>query len=259
MRWGVTGAAVATVLSQGASALWTLAHFRSPRSVLRLRLANMRPRAAIVRAMVAIGLAPFTMHIAGSVVVMLINRGLGRHGGDDAISAYGIIGSVAMLMLMPVFGINQGSQPIIGFNHGAGRQDRVRRALLLASLAATAVVTTGFAAAQLFPQALIGAFSQEPRIVHLGARGMRIVLMFAPVIGFQIVAANYFQAIGRASIALVLTLLRQVIVLIPLILILPMVWGLDGLWAAAAAADGVSSMLTAAALFWQLRKGSARS
>jgi putative MATE family efflux protein len=254
LRMGVTGAAVATVLSQGASAIWTLAHFRSSRSVLRLRLVNLRPRAAVLRPMLAIGLAPFTMHIAGSVVYVLLNRGLARYGGDDAISAYGIIGSVAMLMLMPVFGLNQGAQPIIGFNHGAGRQDRVRRTLLLASLAATAVVTAGFAASQLFPQAIIRAFSQDPAIVQMGSRGMRIVLLLAPVVGFQIIAASYFQAIGRASIALVLTLLRQVIVLIPLVLILPTILGLDGIWIAAAAADGVSSLLTAIALVWQLRR-----
>lgn len=253
-RWGVPGAALATVLAQGASATWTLAHFRSRRSVLRLRASNLRPRLAIVGPMLAIGLAPFAMHLAGSVINVLINRGLARHGGDDAISAYGVISALAMLILMPVFGLNQGAQPIIGFNHGAKHRDRVLRTLGLAIAAATVVVTAGFVVAEAIPEALVRSFLPEARIAAIGARGMRICLAMLPLVGFQVVASNFFQAIGHARISLVLTLSRQVIVLIPLLIVMPRIWGLDGVWAAGPVADGASSLLTAAALVWQLRR-----
>jgi len=252
-RWGVTGAAVATVMAQAASACWTLAHFRSSRSVLRLRWSAMRLRPAIVREILVLGLAPFTMHLVGSLVNLLMNRGLVRYGGDDAVSAYGVINALAMLILMPVLGIAQGAQPIIGFNHGAGLPARVRRALGLSILAATAVLLVGFAVVQTFPDALIRSFDKDARILDIGTRGMRICLALAPVIGVQIVASHFFQAIGKAKAALTLTLLRQVIVLIPLLLVLPRIWGLDGVWLSLPVSDAVSTALTAIALGWQLR------
>ncbi|MFZ4580026.1 MAG: MATE family efflux transporter, partial [Myxococcota bacterium] len=196
--WGVTGAAVATVLAQGVSAVWTLAHFRSNRAVLRLRMANIRVRWSVAAPALAIGLAPFAMHLAGSVSILLLNKGLSHHGGDHAIGAYGVISSLAMLFLMPVFGIVQGAQPIIGFNYGAGNLDRVRRALKLAILSATAVVCLGFGVVQTFPAVLLAGFANDPQLVAIGTRGMHICLAMMPVVGFQVVGANFFQAIGKA-------------------------------------------------------------
>ena len=253
LHFGVTGAAVATVISQAVSACWTLAHFRSRRSVLRLRLANLRLRWNIIRPAMAIGLAPFSMHVAASVISVLINRGLARHGGDAAVGAYGIIGALLMLILMPVFGLNQGAQPIIGYNFGAGRADRVRHTLRLAIIAASAVVCVGFAIAESIPNQLIRGFTHDPRLLEVGTRGMRICFAMLPVVGFQVVSANFFQAIGKAKAALTLSLLRQVIVLIPLLLILPRLMGLDGVWAAGPIADGVACVVTAVVLTAQLR------
>jgi putative MATE family efflux protein len=252
--WGVPGAAAATVIAQAVSAAWTLAHFRSRRSVLRLHLGNIRVRWAVVRPALAIGLAPFCMHLAMSVTSLLMNRGLSRHGGEDAVNAYGVIGALAMLAMMPVFGINQGSQPIIGYNYGAGQYARVRRTLRLGVIAATAIMTGGFLIIEAVPAFLIRCFSpHDPALVVIGARGMRIAMLLMPVVGFQVVSANFFQAIGKARTALILTLLRQVIVLIPTLLILPRFLGLDGMWGAGPIADGVSSLLTAGALAYQLR------
>jgi len=253
LRLGVTGAATATVIAQGVSATWTLLHFRSARSVLKLRAANLRLRWTVIRAALAIGLSPFAMQIGMSVVNLLINRGLARHGGDAAISAHGVISALTMFIIMPVIGIVQGAQPILGYSYGARRLARVRETLRLAIIAATAVVCVGFAAAQAFPGALIRSFASDPRLVAVGVRGMHICLLMLPLVGFQIVSANFFQAIGKAQAALLLTLLRQVFMLIPLLLVLPRYIGLDGVWAAGPISDLASSLLTAAVLARQLR------
>jgi Na+-driven multidrug efflux pump len=154
---------------------------------------------------------------------------------------------------MPVFGLTQGAQPIIGYNFGSGRIDRVRHTLRLAIVAATIVVCTGFAVAQAIPDKLIRAFTHDPHLLEVGTRGMRLCLLMMPAVGFQIVSANFFQAIGKAKAALTLSLLRQVIVLIPLLLILPRFIGLDGVWAAGPISDAVASLLTAVVLVAQLR------
>ncbi len=256
--WGlglaVTGAAVATVIAQGVSACWTLLHFRSRRSVLKLRAASLRLRWSVVRPALAIGLAPCVMHLAASVVHLLINRGLARHGGDVALGAYGVIGALSMFILMPVFGLNQGAQPIIGFNYGAGRVARVRETLRLSVLAATAVMSAGFLVAQLFPGALVHAFARDELVATVGARGMRICLLMMPVVGFQVVGASFFQSIGKARTSLVLTLLRQVLILIPLLVLLPRLLGLDGVWAAGPIADLGAALLTGGALLRELRR-----
>jgi putative MATE family efflux protein len=250
---GVTGAALATVISQGVSAVWTLLHFRGRRSVLRLRASNIRLRWSVVQPALAIGLAPFALHIGSSVISLLVNRGLASHGGDVAIGAYGIIMAITMLILMPIFGLVQGAQPIIGYNFGAGHLDRVRATLRLAVLAATVEVCLGAAITQAFPSVLLRGFARDPELLATGVRGMRLCLLMLPVIGFQVVGANFFQAIGKARIALLLTLLRQGLVLIPLLIVLPRLLGLDGVWLAGPISDLTSSLLTGGVLLHQLR------
>lgn len=254
LGFGIRGAAAATVIAQAVGTVFTLAHFRSRRAVLRLRLRCLRPRMAIIGPALSIGLAPFAMHLAASLVSVLINRALVRHGGDDAVGAAGVINALAMLLLMPVFGLNQGAQPIIGYNFGAQRIDRVKRTLRLAIGAATAVVVVGFTLAQAIPGQLVRGFSGDAALVGIGTHAMRICFAMMPCVGFQIVAANFFQAIGQSRTALVLSLLRQVIVLMPLVLLLPARFGLDGVWAAGPVADGVASLLTALALWRELRR-----
>jgi putative MATE family efflux protein len=253
LGFGVTGAAVATVIAQGVSAAWTILHFLGKRSVLKLRMANLRLRWSAIRPVLAIGMAPFSMYLAMSVVNLIINRGLARHGGDAAIGAYGVIGALTMFILMPILGLSQGAQPIIGYNFGAHRVDRVRRSLRLAVLYATLVACVGCALAEIWPHALMSAFTRDESLVVMGARGLRICYISLPLIGFGVLSASFFQAIGQAKTALLLTLLRQVFVLIPLLLILPRYLGLDGLWTAGPIADLTSSLLTAVALARQLR------
>ncbi|MGE5549946.1 MAG: MATE family efflux transporter [Bacteroidota bacterium] len=253
--WGVKGAAWATILSQAAAAAWVLYHFFSGRSSLRLRPNNLRLNPAIVRGILAIGSAPFLMQLAASVLHALLNRSLVRYGGDVAISAMGVVMSILMVILLPVIGISQGAQPIIGFNYGARKYDRVKRTLKLAISAATAVVSLGYIAVMLMPEALVAAFNPgDPKLIAMGARALRTFMLVLPVVGFQIIGANYFQAVSKPKQAMILNLSRQVLILIPALLILPRFLGLQGVLIAGPIADLSSALITGLWLWFELKR-----
>jgi putative MATE family efflux protein len=254
LNMGIRGAALATILSQAVAAAWVLSYFLGKRSSLPLRGANLRLDPRILRAIVAIGSPPFVMQLAASVLNAILNNQLQRYGGDLAISAMGIMYGIVMFMFMPIFGLNQGAQPIIGFNYGARKYDRVKKTLVLAIVTATAIVMVGFFVTRFFPGALIRLFSGDnPELVDLGSRAMRMFLLMMPVIGFQIVSANYFQAVGKPRPAMILSLSRQVLILIPALLILPRFFGLDGVFIAGPVADLTSAILTGTWLLFELR------
>lgn len=250
---GTKGAAIATVISQTVNTIWVLSYFFSKRSVLKIRYKNLKLDSKVIKSIFAIGMSPFSMQIAASIVTIISNRSLVKYGGDLALGAMGVIMSIVMLVLMPIFGINQGCQPIIGYNYGAKKYNRVKKALKLAILAATTITTTGFIIIQLFPKQLISIFNKDPQLVAIGVHGIRIYLFMLPIIGFQIVSSNYFQAIGKAKISMFLSLSRQVIILIPLLLILPRIFELNGVWIAGPSADAISSIVTAIFLFIEIR------
>jgi putative MATE family efflux protein len=251
---GMKGAATATVIAQAVSAAWVVAYFLGGKSLLRLRLENLRLRWPTCRTILATGSPPCAMQIAAAVLNGILIHQLDAYGGVGAVSALGIVYGILLPILMPIFGINQGAQPIIGYNYGAAKFDRVRRTLLLAVTAATAITMTGFAGTMLFPEALVRLFNRnEPELISLGSHAMQVCLMMLPIVGFQIVSASYFQAIGKPGQAMVLTLSRQVFLLIPAVLVLPRYFGLDGVWAAMPVADLGSAVLTGAWLFWELR------
>lgn len=252
---GISGSALATIVSQAVCSVWVLIYFTKGKSLLKLKRSTFSIQMHIVRQIISIGLSPFLMQIAASVVTILLNNSLLTYGGDNAIAAMGIINSVAMLILMPIFGINQGSQPIIGYNYGAKNFKRVKDALKLAVAAATVVSTTGFILVQVFPRAIISVFKRgDIALMDIGARGLRIYLMMLPIIGFQIVCSNYFQAVGKAKISIFLSLLRQVVVLLPLVLILPRILQLNGVWIAGPTADFIASIMTGIFLLIELRQ-----
>lgn len=242
---GIQGAAIATVISQIVSAIWVLSYFFRGKALLKIHRKNLKLRKNIILGIFSIGVSPFAMQLAASVINIILNSSLIKYGGDIAVAAMGVINSVAMLILMPIFGINQGVQPIIGFNYGAEQFDRVKKALKLAILGATAISTTGFLIVELFPSLIIGLFGKGTDLISVGSRGIRIFLSMLPIIGFQIVSANYFQAVGKPKHSMFLSLSRQVIILIPLLLILPGILRLDGVWIAGPASDFLSSLLTA--------------
>jgi putative MATE family efflux protein len=254
---GMKGAALATMLSQAVSATWVLAYFLGGKSLLRLRAKNLRLDRRLTASILAIGSPHFAMQIAASAMNAILNHQLSIYGGDVAISVMTIIYRIAMLVIMPVFGINQGAQPIIGFNYGAERFDRVKKALQTAILAGTAITVCGFVASMVFPAQMIRLFGGNDAafadVMAQGPHAMRLAQLMLPLIGFQIISASYFQAVGKPRYALLLMLSRQILLLIPALLVLPLFFGLDGVWAAIPTADLCSSVLTAVCFFAELR------
>ncbi len=252
--WGMRGAAAATVIAQAISALWVLSYFLGRRSLLGLHVRNLRLRWSICASILAIGSPIFAMQIAGSALNAIMNHQLRIYGGDLAISVMCIIHAVVMFIAMPIFGLNQGAQPIIGYNYGALRFDRVKRTLQAAVLTATAICTAGFLVVMLFPAQLIWLFNRDdPALAALGVHAMRRCLVMLPLVGFQVVGSSYFQAVGKPKPAMLLSLSRQVLLLIPAVLVLPRFFGLDGVWAALPTADLLASILTGTWLFLELR------
>ncbi len=252
--WGMRGAAAATVIAQAVSALWVLGYFLGGKSLLTLHGGNLRLRWSVCASILTIGSPLFAMQIAASVMNAVLNHQLRLHGGDLAISVMGIVYAVALFIAMPTFGINQGAQPIIGYNYGARKFDRVKKTLQTAILFATAICLSGFLVVMLFPSQVIWLFNREDEaLMRLGTHAIRICLMMFPIIGFQIVSTSYFQAVGKPKQAMLLGLSRQVLLLIPAILILPHFFGLNGIWAALPTADLASSTWTGIWLFLELR------
>jgi putative MATE family efflux protein len=244
--WGIEGAALATIIAQAVSAVWVLGYFFRGQSVLKIRREYLRLRGPICLSIIIIGSPPFAVQLAASLTHAILNTQLAIHGGDVAVSVMGIIYGIVMMTLMPIFGINQGAQPIIGFNYGARQFDRVKKTLLLAIAAATCVTVAGFTATMLFPGELVRLFNRDdPTLGELGIHAMRLCFLMLPVVGFQIVSANYFQAVGRPRSSLFLSLTRQVLLLMPGLLIWPRLLGLDGVWLAMPISDLGASLITA--------------
>jgi Na+-driven multidrug efflux pump len=178
---------------------------------------------------------------------------LKNHGGDLAIGAYGIINRFSFLFLMTVFGLNQGMQPIAGYNFGAKRNDRVLEVLKKTIIAATLVTTVGFCCGELFPRTVVSIFTSDEELINIASEGLRIVVLFFPIVGFQIVSGTFFQSIGKVKRAIFLSLTRQVLFMIPLLLIFPNIFGTKGVWWSIAMADFSSSIVALILLIGQIR------
>ena len=252
LGWGVAGAAFATVLSHLVSCVWVLSFFLRGKSQLHLDLRKVyKITWPVTLQIVSIGFAPFAMQLASSLQTLILNQSLAHYGGDLAISAMGIVFSVNTLFLMPIFGINQGSQPILGFNYGAKKYDRVKQTLIYAATGATILSLLGFLTTRLLPVGLVSLFGKhDAELMELGRLAMKIVMVSFPIVGVQIIGANFFQALGKPKKAAFLSLSRRVLMLIPLILILPRIWGLEGVFLAYPFADVVATMVT----LWFLRQ-----
>ncbi len=241
---GVKGAAYATIISMILLSVWVLIHFRSNRSVVKIRPQYFKLESSIVKEILLIGMAPFFMQIANSVVQGMLNTKLIKFGGDLAVGAMGIVNSVVTLIIMSIVAINMASQPIIGFNYGAEDTRRVKDTLRIAMIAATIISVGAFAFVEAIPDVIVRLFNAEdPELLQIGSEGLRLALLALPLVGFQVVVGNFFQSVGKAKIATLLTLLRQVIVLIPLIYILPNFYGLPGIWISLPISDVCSAMV----------------
>lgn len=246
---GIQGAAFATVLSQLAALIYITAVLSNKKDLIHLHAGIYGLRKRIVKNILAIGMSPFAMQLCACLVVILINKGLAKHGGDLAIAAYGIVNSATFLAVMVVLGICQGMQPIAGFNFGAQQPDRVDEVLRKAIILATIIMIVDFIICVFFPQYIVILFTSDPALSELASRGMRIVCLLSPIVGFQIVTGNFFQSIGMAKRSIFMSVSRQLVFLVPFLLIFPELWGTDGVWISITAADGVAS-LTAGFLLW---------
>lgn len=246
--WGIRGAAIATVLAQIIALIWQF-HILSDKSeLLHFRRGIYRLRRKIVRDILAIGMSPFLMNLAACFIVILINKGLKQYGGDLMIGAYGIVNRLAFFFVMIVMGINQGMQPIAGYNFGARQYDRVLRVLRLTIIGATCVTGAGFLMGELAPRLAVSAFTNDPELIRLAVEGMRIVFVCFPIIGFQMVATNFFMSIGMAGKAIFLSLSRQLLFLMPGLIFLPHIFDVHTRWDgmvrdAAVRPDGVGRSL----------------
>lgn len=259
LKMGVVGSATATVIAQITALSVEMFHYTSHKSYVHFRRGIFHLRRDIVGDVLSIGLAPMLMNLCTCIVVIFINKALLRYGGDIYVGAYGIINRVVMLFIMIIAGFNQGMQPIVGFNYGARRYDRVQKALWTTIACGVGVMSVAFVISQTIPEYVAGIFvtSSDPdaaRITEIAAHAMRIVMIILPIVGFQIVASNFFQYINRASKAIFLSLTRQMLFLVPLLIALPPYLGTEGVWVSMPIADGLASVLAAVLLFLQLRQ-----
>ncbi|MBP3426321.1 MAG: MATE family efflux transporter [Rikenellaceae bacterium] len=258
-KWGVTGSALATVLAQCTALAVEMFHYCNSKSYLHFKRGIFRPRGYIARDVLSIGTAPLLMNLCTCIVVIFINKALLTYGGDIYVGAYGIVNRIVMLFIMMVGGFNQGMQPIVGYNYGARRYDRVQRALWVTVGCAVALMTVACVLSQTIPDRIAGLFVGEddpdgPQLVEIAARAMRTVMVIFPIVGFQIVASNFFQYIKRAKRAILLSTTRQLLFLVPLLIVLPPIYGTDGVWISMPIADGTASLLAAVLLFFEIRR-----
>lgn len=250
---GIRGAAVATVLAQAIALAYVWWSLGRPNDTICLRRGIYALRRRIVKNILGIGLSPFCMQLCACLVVILINKGLQKHGGDPAIAAYGIINSVTFFFVMVTLGITQGMQPIAGYNYGAQKMERVGQVLRYSILYATIVMTASFAVCEFVPELPTKLFTDDAEVTAYTVAGMRIIVLLSPLVGFQIVVGNFFQSIGMAKKSIILSVSRQLVFLVPFLLVFPEIWGTDGVWASITAADGVS-IVTASAMLWHFHR-----
>lgn len=240
--WGVKGAAWATIFSMSVTSILVLRHFYGNESIIRFKKIYYKPNRQIMLSIFTIGMSPFAMQLAGSLVNVIMNQSLKEHGGDLAIGANGIISSIGLLLVMLIMGITQGMQPIVGFNYGAGNQARVKETFRFVIIAATIITSIGASCSLLFPEWIARTFTIDAELINISANGLRISLSVFFVVGSQIVISQFFQSIGVAWKAMFLSLSRQCLYLIPAILILPKFYGLNGVWMASPFSDVLAAV-----------------
>jgi putative MATE family efflux protein len=253
-RWGIKGAALATVTSQTLALCWQMWVFSNPKELLHLKRGIYRLKTDLVRNIISIGISPFLMNVTSCVIVIFMNNQFVHYGGDMAVGAYSIANSVVMVFFMFVIGITQGMQPIVGYNYGAEKFDRMLRCLWLAIACATSILLVGWALSMLFPWQIARIFTTDAKLLDMAARGIKLDMLVFFVVGSQAVITNFFQCIGKVKISIFLSLSRQLILLLPMAYVFPFWWGLDGVWYSMPASDFGSFAMTIPLLMWYMRK-----
>ena len=254
LRWGIRGAALATVTSQSLALCWQMRILSDKRELLHLKRGIFRLKADLVRNIMAIGVSPFLMQTTSCIIVIFMNNQFVHYGGDMAVGAYSIANSMVMVFFMFVMGVTQGMQPIVGYNFGAEKFDRMLRCLWLAIAVGTAILLVGWSLAMLFPTQIARIFTTDATLLEMSARGIRLDMLVFPIIASQAVITNFFQCIGKVKISIFLSLTRQLIMLLPLAYVLPMFWQLDGVWYSMPASDFAAFAMTIPILMWYLKR-----
>ncbi len=256
-KWGIAGAALATICGQFVAFIWVLVHFMSKSSFIHFKRDNRWFTPSIIKRIYSIGLSPFLMNVCACVVVVFINKALLDYAGADgnlAVGAYGIVNRTTMFFVMVVFGITQGMQPILGFNYGANKWDRVKRTLKIGIIAGTTITTIGFILTESFPDTISSLFTTDPTLISIARRGFRVYFICYSVVGCQIVIQNFFQSIGKPQISIFLSLTRQLLFLIPFLIILPRHFGTDGVWASMSGSDLIAFIVAVITLLIMFKK-----
>jgi putative MATE family efflux protein len=251
-RWGIRGAAIATVCAQFAGLVWVVSHFLRRDSTIHFVSRYFTLKAYIIRDIFSIGMSTCLLNLCACLITIIMNLRLARYGGDFAIGAFGIINSLLSFFAMIIIGVTQGMQPIAGFNFGAGKMERVRMVFRYAIIAGTGITFSGFLLGEIFPRQIAELFTTDRQLIAITADGMKTIVMMFPLVGFQMVTVQFFQSIGKATISIFLSLTRQVLFLIPAILILSHFMGLKGVWMGNPTSDLASCIVT----FMVLRKQS---
>ena len=252
--WGIRGAAFATVLSQALALCWQMKQLTNKDEILHLKRGIYRLKRHLVENIISIGISPFLMNVCACIVVIFMNNQLVRYGGDMAVGAFGIAYSVAMIFVMFVIGLDQGMQPIAGYNYGSQQTDRLMRVLKLTIFAATGIMVTGWLIAHLTPYYCARMFTKDPELIRQAIKAIQINMMMYPVVGFQMVVTNFFQCIGKVKISIFLSLSRQLLFLIPLLVILPHFFNLNGVWASLPSSDFLASLVAAIIMMAYMRR-----
>lgn len=251
---GIEGVAYATVISMFISTVWIMSFFVSGNHTLRFKSECMRIDGKIIWAILSIGLSPFLLNVGLSAVNLIMNHTLRMYGGDLAIGAFGIVTSFTTLVIMSIIGLCQGMQPIVGYNYGAGLYGRVRKTLKLCVVIATSIVSVGWLMCICVPEAIAGCFTSDPDLIDITVNGLRFYTAVFFIVGFHVVTVNYFQSVGRAGISVLLSLSRQILFLIPMILLLPSKWGLNGVWMAQPVSDILAVATAVMIMYWHLKR-----
>ena len=253
-HWGIRGAALATITSQSLALCWQMWLFSRPQELLHLERGIYRLKSDLVRNIVAIGISPFLMQTTSCVIVIFMNNQFVRYGGDMAVGAYSIANSMVMVFFMFVMGVTQGMQPIVGYNYGARKFDRMLRCVWLSIAVGTAILLVGWALSMLFPREIARIFTTDDTLLELSARGLKIDMLVFFVVASQAIITNFFQCIGKVRISIFLSLSRQLFLLLPMAYLFPLAYGLDGVWYSMPASDFIAFVLTIPVLMWYLKK-----
>ena len=253
-RWGIRGAALATITSQTLALCWQMWIFSDKKELLHLKKGIYKLRKDLVQNIISIGISPFLMNATSCIIVIFMNNQFVHYGGDMAVGAYSIANSVVMVFFMFVMGMNQGMQPIVGYNYGAEKYDRMFRCLWLTIICATAILLVGWTLSMLFPRQIARIFTTDPTLIDLAATGIKLDMLVFFVVGSQAAITHFFQSIGKVKISIFLSLSRQLFLLLPMAYVFPLFWDLDGVWYSMPASDFGSFAMTIPTLIWYMKR-----